>query len=277
MALPIVPSDAGLLALQAGVVAAPRMLDPRWALRLRRLRGRGWAVVPIASIVGVIFMIRYASGTASWLTYLALIAVPLLSIAALGWLARGSRPWLALLVAPLFVLAWRTPHSLGGEAAAALLSGLSCVTLGVLLSTVTPGSWLKAGIVAMACADVWLVSSNLLQAPNNELVAAAPSGGWPQLQGEQFGTITMGYGDLFVAALLGGVFADRRRLQWTAALTAFALACLFDLLFFVVDNLPATVPVAVALLIVELALRRGRRKRRPTHRRERTLSARYGP
>jgi hypothetical protein len=261
MALPIVPSDAGLLALQAGVVAAPRALDPRWALRLRRLRGRGWAAVPIASIVGVIFMIRYASGTASWLTYLALVAVPLLSVAALGWLARGSRPWLALLVAPLFVLAWRTPQSLTGEACGAVLSGLSCVTLGVLLATVTPGSWLKAGIVAMACADVWLVSSNLLQAPNNELVAAAPSGGWPQLQSEQFGTITMGYGDLFVAALLGGVLADRRRLQWTAALLTFVLAGLFDLLFFIVDNLPATVPVAGALLMIELWLHRGGHQR----------------
>jgi hypothetical protein len=158
---------------------------------------------------------------------------------------------------PLFVLAWRTPNSLAGEAGGALLSGLSCVTLGVLLSTVTPGSWLKAGIVAMACADVWLVASSLLQQPNNELTAAAPGAGLPQLQSEQFGTITMGYGDLFVAALLGGVFASRRRLQWTAALLTFVVACLFDLLFFVVDNLPATVPVATALLLVQLGLWRG--------------------
>ena len=101
------------------------------------------------------------------------------------------------------------------------------------------------------------MASNLLQQPNNELVAAAPGGGLPQLQSEQFGTITMGYGDLFVAALLGGVFAGRRRLQWSAAIATFALACVFDLLFFVVDNLPATVPVALALLLVEIALRRG--------------------
>ena len=54
-----VPSDAGLLVLQAGVVAAPRAIDPVWAARLRRFRGRGWALVPIGSIVGVIFLIRY--------------------------------------------------------------------------------------------------------------------------------------------------------------------------------------------------------------------------
>lgn len=270
MALPVIPSDAALLVLQAGIVAAPRGIDPRWAQRLSRLRGRGWALVPIGSIVGVIFMIRFASATAAWLTYLALVAVPLLAALALGWVVRGARPWLALIVPALFVLAWRAPGALAGEAAGALLSGLSCVTLGVLLGAVTPSRWLKVGIVAMACADVWLVASNLLQAPNNELVAAAPGAGLPQLQSEQFGSISMGYGDLFVAALLGAVYAQRPRVQRVAALATFAAACAFDLLFLVVDNLPATVPVATALLAVEVGLRRG------GIRRGNSLSAYYG-
>lgn len=210
------------------------------------------------SIVGVIFAIRYASGTATWLTYLALVAVPILAALTLGWLARGARVWLALLAPALFVVAWQTPYSLAGQAAAALLSGLSCVALGVLLAAVTPSRWLKLGIVAMACADVWLVASDQLQAPNSVLEAARPSGGLPQLQSEQFGTVTMGYGDLFVAALLGGVLAPRVRLQRFAALLTLLLAALFDLLFLVVDNLPATVPVAVALLIVQVGLARGR-------------------
>jgi hypothetical protein len=244
--------------VQAGVVASPRALDPRWTARLRRLRGRGWALIPVASIVGVISAIRYASGTATWLTYLALVAVPILAAVALGWLARGARPWFALIAAGLFVVAWRTPFSLSGEAAAALLSGLSCVTLGVLLAAVTPSRWLKLGIIAMACADVWLIASNQLQAPNDVLVTAKPAGGLPQLQSEQFGSITMGYGDLFVAALLGGVFAPRVRVQRTAALLTLVVAALFDLLFLVVDNLPATVPVALSLLIVEAWLVRGR-------------------
>src|SRR6202043_2698086 len=92
--LALIPSDAGRLALQAGVVAAPRALDPGWAEHLRRLRGRGWALIPVASIVGVIFAIRYASATATWLTYLALIAVPILAAVTLGWIVRGARPWL---------------------------------------------------------------------------------------------------------------------------------------------------------------------------------------
>ncbi len=256
MSLPFIPSDACLLALQAGVVAAPRAIGP--SPQLQRLRGRGWAIVPVASIVGVIFAIRYASGTATWLTYLALVAVPVLAAVALGWVARGARPPLAVFAAGLFVLVWRSPNSLAGEASEAILSALSCVTLGVLLGAVTPSGWLKAGIIAMSCADVWLVASDLLQHPNNVLDAAAPGGGLPQLQSERFGSVTMGYGDLFVAALLGAIYAKQPRLQLSAALITLALACAFDLLFFVVNELPATVPVALATCVLQVWVLRRR-------------------
>ncbi len=179
MALAFIPSDAVMLAVQAGVVAAPRAAPK--IPQLERVRGPVWAVIPIASIVGVIFAIRYVSGTATGLTWLALIAVPLLAAAALGWAARGSRPWLALVAIPLFVLAWGSRTTLAGEGAAALLSALSCVTLGVLLAGVTPPGWLKLGIMAMAAADTWLVLSDLLQTPNNALVSAGrcPAAGCP--------------------------------------------------------------------------------------------------
>ena len=270
MTLPFVPSDAGLLLLQAGVVAAPRAVDPespaaRW---IHRFHGRGWALVPVASIVGVIFLIRYTPDSANWLTYLALIAVPILAAVALGWACRGAKPVFAIVAIPLFVLAWRDPAALPGEAAGAILSGLSCVTLGVLLGAVTPHRWLKLGIVAMSAADVWLVASDLLQQPNNALVAAAPGGGLPQLQSETFGSVNLGYGDLFVAGLLGAVYASRPRVQLSAATLTLAIAALFDLLFFVVNELPATVPVALALVLVEIGLARGRRTvGAPGHRR----------
>ena len=256
MTLGFVPSDAGLLLLQAGCVAAPRAI-PRvqW---LQRFRGWGWALVPIASIVGVIFAIRYASDTATWLTYLALIAVPPLAAVALGWAMRGSRRWAALGAVPLFVIAWVSKDSLVGGAAGSVLAALSCVTLGVLLAAVTPNNWLKVGIVLMAGADVWLVSSDLLQNPNATLVAAQPVGHLPQLQDAVFGTAVMGYGDLFVAAVLGAILAQRRRLQLSGALLTLVLAGLFDLLFFVVDELPATVPIALALITLEVWERRAR-------------------
>lgn len=246
--------------MQAGVVAAPRRIESERLERLlSRFRGPGWALIPVASIIGVVFMIRYASASARGLTYLALIAVPILAAAALGWAARGGTPLLALLTIPLFVLAWRTPNSLVGEASAALLSALSCVTLGVLLGAVTPSRWLAAGILAMSAADVWLVASDLLQHPNATLVAAAPGGGLPKLQSETFGTVDMGYGDMFVAGLLGAICSAHRRQQWAAALLTFAFACVFDLLFFAVNELPATVPVALALIAMSIFEARRRR------------------
>jgi hypothetical protein len=261
VALGLIPSDAGLLCLQAGVVAAPRALDPRVSEKLARFRGRGWALIPVGSIVGVIFAIQAVSGIADFLTWLALIAVPLLSVAALGWLIHGSRWWFALLVPVLFVLAWRTPYSLWGEGAGALLCGLSCVTLGVLLGAVTPLGWLKLGIVAMAVADVWLISTNTLQAPNTTLSAAVPSSGLPQLQSEQWGDVTLGYGDLFVAGLLGAIWNQRPRGQAVTAVVTLALAGAFDWVFDLARNdLPATVPVALALIVMELWARWRRRQ-----------------
>ena len=66
-----------------------------------------------------------------------------------------------------------------------------------------------------------------------------------------FGSVSFGYGDLFVAALLGAVLASERRRQWGAALLTLVFAALFDLLFLVLNELPATVPVALALIAVE--------------------------
>jgi hypothetical protein len=66
----------------------------------------------------------------------------------------------------------------------------------------------------------------------------------------------MGYGDLFVAGLLGAVLATRRPLQLSGALLTLGFAAVFDLLFFVVSELPATVPVALALITLEVWERR---------------------
>jgi len=262
VALGFIPSDASLLVLQAAVVAAPRT-PPRTSW-IAGLRGPVWAVIPIASIVGVVFAIRFVSNTADALTYLAVVAVPPLAMTALAWASRPERRvsrgrvfGAAVWTAALFATA--TGHGLLSQGAAALLSALSCVTLGVLLAAVAPVRWLKMGILAMAAADVWLVGSDILQHPNSLLVQAQPGvflgAHLPRLQSEIFGGVSMGYGDLFIAALLGAVLAAGRRPQWPAALITLVLAALFDVLFLVVSELPATVPVAATLIVLELSQR----------------------
>ncbi|MHB8242385.1 MAG: hypothetical protein ACYDHN_10375 [Solirubrobacteraceae bacterium] len=262
--LPFWLSIALLSLVQGALVALPRKLP---LVLPPRLRGRRWALVPPASVLLFVLVARAAEqASADALTYLALVAVPLLAALALALLAHGARPWAALVAPLLFALAWADRGGLAGEGAALILSGLSCVALGSLLAAVTPAGWLAGGIVTMALADTALVVSDLLQRPNNALNAAHPVAGLPQLQSAVFGSAVMGYGDLFIAGVLGGLLAGvwggsgQRR----GALATALLALGFDLLFFLVDELPATVPVALALVLV--ALTRRRRSSRPAPR-----------
>jgi hypothetical protein len=240
----------GVLSLvQAALVAAPRAPTARL---LQRLQSKWWALALPLSIVVVIAAIALESASARFLTYLALVAVPPLAAAALGWLIRGARIWLAVLVLPLFALAWAAESSLSGETAALALSALACVTLGWLVACVVPPRWLKLGIYAMAAIDAYLVFSNLLQEPNSVLNAAAPAADLPRLQLASFGSAVMGFGDLFVAATLGALLASDRRLQLQGAALAAVICPAWDLLFFFVDQTPATVPIALTLGCVEL-------------------------
>jgi hypothetical protein len=274
--------------VQAALVALPVPRPrPGW---IDRLSSPWWALVPALSIAVVIGAIEISPGSAEVLTYIALVAVPPLAAFALGALIRRNRMeprylrfravsrtdgwgWQGpvAVVGGLFALAWVSPHSLVGEAAAMMLSGLACVTLGWLLVCGVPARWLRLGVYAMAVIDTIYVSSDLLQGPNAVLNAAAPVAGLPRLQAVHLGSALMGFGDLFVAALVGCLLAAEGQraassgrgsagssrpersldLQLVAAVLVAALALAFDLLFFVVDELPSTVPVAVALALVQ--------------------------
>lgn len=239
-------SIATLSLFQALLVALPRYRRPfAWMPS-----SPWWAPVPAGSIVAVVFGIEAAPGSADALTWLALLAVPPLAAFALGWLVHGTAPAWALLAIPLFALAWASPESLAGETARALLTGLACIALGWLLVSVVPVRWLRWGIYAMAAIDALLVGAELLQGPSGVLSAAAP-GGLPRLQVLDFGAARMGFGDAFLAATVGCLLAYDRRLQLHAAALLAALALSFDLLFFALDTLPATVPVALALAFTQ--------------------------
>ncbi len=241
--------NLGLVAAQAACVAAPAAGLGAWA---RRLRGRGWALVLPLSIAVVVAAIELVPSTADVLTWVALILVPPGCALALGWAAHGARPALALLAAPLLALAWALPDGRAGQIAATLLIAGSAVTLGRLLAGAAPLTLLKAGILAMAAVDAWLVFSGRLQAPNAVLEAASPGAGLPQLQSASFGHAGLGYGDFFAAAAVGGVLAAQRRPQLLAALALVAISLAWDQLFLVYDVLPATIPPALVLVLYEL-------------------------
>src|SRR4051812_45777638 len=238
---------------QAGVIAIPGATHRGW---LDRARSRWWALVPPASIVVVIGLIALYANSADALSYLALVAVPPLAAVALGLVMRGARPPLALAVVPLFVLAWAASGSLAGETAALALSALACVTLGVFLAAVVSPRWLRWGVYVMAVVDTILVVADLLQGPNSTLVAAGPPASLPRLQAVYFGSATMGFGDLFIAATVGALLASDRRPQVEAAVLAAILGLAFDLLFLAVDLLPTTVPIALTLALLEVRDRR---------------------
>jgi hypothetical protein len=250
--LPFALSISVLSLIQAALVAAPR---PAVLPVLASLRNRWWALVPPASIVVVIAGVALYSASAHALAYLALFGVPPLAALALASIVRGGSPALAALVIPLFGLAWAFQGSLSGQAAGLALDALACVSLGWLLACVVPARWLRLGVYAMAAIDTWLVASDLLQGPNAVLNSVSP-GGLPRLQFVSFGSAAMGFGDLFIAATLGAMMARDRRLQLGAAALASILALAFDLLFFAVDELPATVPIALTLAVIELRSRR---------------------
>jgi hypothetical protein len=255
VAVPFAVWICALSLIQALTVLVPA---PRELALLSRLRSGWWAVIPAASVVGFVFAVDALGGVADGLTYLALVAVPPLAALALGWLMRAARPCWAAAALPLFALAWVDRDGLAGQAAGVALDALSCVALGVLLVAVTPRPLVKLAILAMAAVDAWLVFSNELTAPNNSLNAIAPIAHLPQLQRVQLHAAVMGYGDLFIAGLLGALLAVELARQRRAALIAALLALASNLLFFVFYELPATVPIALTLVVLEVVERRSR-------------------
>jgi hypothetical protein len=130
----------GVLGLvQASLVAAPR---PPLLLPLERLQSRWWALALPLSIVVVISAVALDSASAHFLTYLALFAVPPLAAAALAWVLRVAHWELALLVLPLFGVAWAAKGARGGQTAALARSARAGVTHRWLIASVVPARWL---------------------------------------------------------------------------------------------------------------------------------------
>jgi len=244
---------------QCACIALPAAGLPLWT---RRFRSGAWALVLPLSIAVVVVAIAAIPTTADVLTWVALLLVPPGCALALGWAAHGARPWLAALAVPLLVITWTRPDTRIGQVALTILILGSAVTVGRLLSGVAPLVLLKAGVIAMAAVDAYLVFSGQLEAPNAVLVAAQPGLGLPQLQSAAFGHAGLGYGDFFAAAVVGGILAAEGRPQLGPAVAMLVVSLAWDQLFLVYDILPATIPPALVMLGDEAWRRRPSARRR---------------
>ena len=92
--LPFWLSIGVLSATQGALVAFPGTISIGW---VERRGSRLWAAIPPLSVILFVLAARAAEqASARSLTYLALVAVPILAALALGWWGRGARPVLAL-------------------------------------------------------------------------------------------------------------------------------------------------------------------------------------
>jgi hypothetical protein len=241
----------GLGLAQAVVVLLPRAVGARW---LEALRAH-WllVVVPVAALTAATFIPAVATALADSLSTLALLAVPLLAAVGIGWAARVHHPALVLLVPALFALAWADAHGTAGEAGALVLVALSAVALAVVVAAILPSTVAKIGIGIWAAFDLSVALAHRLEEASRPIVEATPVLG-PHLQFQRvvLGTASMEYADLFVAAGLGAVVAFEARRRGTAALLVAVFASASSLFFLVTDTLPATVPIALALLVLEI-------------------------
>jgi hypothetical protein len=240
--LPVVPRSTRLTALR-----------PHWLL----------VACPIAAATAATFLPSVASLLAHELSTLALFAIPLLAIVAICWIRPGRPVLAALPVAAVLAVAWAAGGSPLGDVAALVLVALSAVAAAVAVAVIVPTTVVKLGIGVWALFDLSLALSHRLAEASRPIVQASPAvGPHLQLQRVVLGSASMEWADLFVAAALGAALVVGGRRRGLAAVLVAAFAMSFSVFFLVTDVLPATVPVALALLTEEVRARSSTQRRR---------------
>jgi hypothetical protein len=231
--------------LEGALVALPKAhaLD-----RLGRLRSPAWAaVLPGTIIVGTFGLLALPS-MAPELILLASVATPLLAGLAVLLVARGQRAAL-LSVGVAVALAAALMSGWLGQLSASTITALGCLPLGAAIARITPSRWVPVGVLAMCAIDATLLALGIGQ-PAMALIADATAHiRGPVLNGAGIGSVSIDYPDLLLAAILGGVVAGHA-IQWRAAVLVATLAAGYGMLLPVVDPLPATVPIALAFILL---------------------------
>ena len=198
-----------------------------------------WMVAPALALAIGIAILRLVAGGPHALALVAAVATPVLAAAGPVRLPVATALWL---------VAWLA-HGLLAQAAGIALIALAAATIASLAARFASQRALAVGLVLLAALDVVLVWGTAQVEPaTNALHAVTLPHGIPRLQDASFGDATMGWLDLFAAALLG--VAVRRRLR--AAAATWSAALLLGLLLLVTSTLPGTVPTLAGLVCASL-------------------------
>jgi hypothetical protein len=225
---------------------------------LARLRAPAWAaLLPLSIIVGT-FGLLIAPELAPRTLLAAAVTTPLLAVIAALLVVRAR-----LLVLPLAAVAgglaiWATGQ--GGHVGTGVVTALACLTVGAALQRLIPGRWLLVGVAAMSVVDITLLLAGPGYHETAVLAAAQTNFHGPRFTGARIGGTTIGYPDLFLAALMGTSLAGQRAQAWAAGLLV-VLAVAYDSMLSPGLLLPATVPIALTLGVVWLVRHHRRRAR----------------
>jgi hypothetical protein len=236
-----------LATLEGSLVALPKAnaLEP-----LRTLRSPFWAALLPGSIVAGTFLPLVMPSMALGLVLMAGVITPLLAAVAVLEVVRGPRTALLALALVLSVIAalisgWE------GQLSATALTALGCLAVGTALARLIPRSWFVLGVLGMCLADVALLASGIGTSAAQLMASATRDVHGPVFSQADIGRVTTDYPDLVLAAVLGGFLAGRHR-QLLAAVLVTVLGAAYGLLLLPIAHLlPATVPIALALLMLE--------------------------
>jgi hypothetical protein len=231
------------------LVQALAVLLPGRQLTLpARLRGRAWALVLPGVLAAFVVGLSLDPSLATRLAALAVVT-PLLALLAPLVAERPYRAAVGLLAALAVVVGLWQRHGVAGGCARAVAIACACALLASLLAGVAPPSALRAGLVVLVAIDVILVVSGSVGRTSTVLHRAAAPAGLPSFQDATISPATMGYGDLFGAAVLGAILVSEQVSRRRAAAAVLVSALAFGLLLHVFDELPATVPLLAGLAV----------------------------
>jgi hypothetical protein len=234
---------AVLVLLQAAVI--PLVRDPALLPRIPRHPLLG--LLPLVAIGGGVIALGAIPGAVAAVTDLAAIAVPPLALLAVLHVRRWALP-LAIVSPLLWLAVWRLPTSGWTQLAGDLLIVLAGVSLGRLTGWIAPRAALAVGVLVATIVDIWQVLTVQVGPVSQALAAAAPPKGLPALQQLEMLGAGMGWGDVYLAALVGAIVAASVRATITATVVTAIAGLLLGLLFGTLDLLPATVPPAIGMV-----------------------------